>query len=303
METPPELTKAQRHDANSLLHAAGMTHEVELPEWMALGIEAQDPMLKGAGHKYIRRVPKSGGGYRYFYRVSGGKGGVGHESEFEVGAAFRVKDAGKEGHFHITGKADDGTLTIKHDETGASHTLSPSALRSMLHTEHAEAIGAHKDKIAQDLKDAKESGATPKQVARLEAEADKYGVKTQATQPAPTASHLSGMGFKRWTTASGHDRWYAPDELVRQAHGLDVEFYKTGNVFNATLNGEKISNNKASDLVDQLRNLKLHWDAVHGRWGILKGEPVTEETPRSLNIVRAIEKQMGADAPTDHFSD
>jgi len=182
------LTKSQRNAADDLMHAAGLSHEVEIPDWLAWGIQAQEALTKGAGHKYIRRVPRPGGGYRYFYRVSGGKGGVGHESEFDVGAAFRVKDAGREGHFHVTGKAADGTLTIRHDETGATHTLSASALSSMLRTEHAEAIGAHREKLAQDIKDAKAAGASPKQVARLEAEATKHGVKPE---PPPESSQTA----------------------------------------------------------------------------------------------------------------
>ena len=204
VETPPELTKAQqRNAADGLMHAAGLSHEVEIPDWLAWGIQAQETLLKGAGHKYIRRVPRPGGGYRYFYRVSGGKGGVGHESEFDVGAAFRVKDAGREGHFHVTGKAADGTLTIRHDETGTTHTLSASALSSMLRTEHAEAIGAHRAKLAQDLKDAKAAGASPKQIAKLEAEAEKHGVKPEPKKPATPPKPVELHSGKAWPTKTG----------------------------------------------------------------------------------------------------
>lgn len=166
-------TSRQAYEADALLKSAtGERVEVEIPAWMGATLLG---LHKGAGHKYIRRIPKQGGGYRYFYKVSGGAGGVGHESEFEVGAAFRLKDAGQDGHFHITGKAADGTLTVKHDETGTTHTLSPAALRSMLHAEHAEAISAHRAKLARDIADAKAAGASPKQIARLEAEAKKHG--------------------------------------------------------------------------------------------------------------------------------
>lgn len=255
METPPELTKSQvqRSAADDLMESAGLTHEAEIPEWLAMGIDSAGGLVKGAGHKYIRRAPKSGGGYRYFYRVSGGKGGVGHESEFEIGAAFRVKDAGQEGHFHVTGKAADGTLTIKHDETGATHTISASALRSMLHTEHAEAIGAHRAKLAGDLKDAKEHGATAKQVARLEAEAAKHGV---AGATVDTAGHdirqraealPDGMlrrdaldALARGDHAAARESVEAAEALPKPPPAARDEIERSANVWRSVLTGRPI---------------------------------------------------------------
>jgi len=154
--------------------------EAELPPWLGQALALSAGMTKAAGHRYIRRVPKAGGGYRYFYKVSGGAGGVGHESEFQVGAAFKAAHGGQEGHFHIVGKDADGTLRVKHDESGHEAKLSPAALSTMLRSQHAEAIGSHRDKVARDLADAKASGASPKQVERLQGEAAKHGVPAPA---------------------------------------------------------------------------------------------------------------------------
>lgn len=148
--------------------------EAELPPWLGQVLALSAGMTKAAGHRYIRRVPKAGGGYRYFYKVSGGAGGVGHESEFQVGAAFKAAHGGQEGHFHIVGKDADGTLRVKHDESGHEAKLSPATLSSMLRSQHAEALGAHRDKVARDIMAAKESGASAKQVERLQGEAAKY---------------------------------------------------------------------------------------------------------------------------------
>jgi hypothetical protein len=110
----------------------------ELPRW--LGILLAHSLEKGMGHKYIRRVPTGNPDrpWRYFYRVTGGAQ-LGHDSELVEGAAFRVKDEGKEGHFHVTA-VDGDKITIKHDETGKTATVSREALRTMLHEEHAEKI-------------------------------------------------------------------------------------------------------------------------------------------------------------------
>jgi hypothetical protein len=46
---------------------AGIQPEVEIGEFMGERLYAAQGLAKGAGHKYIRRVPKPGGGYRYYY--------------------------------------------------------------------------------------------------------------------------------------------------------------------------------------------------------------------------------------------
>ena len=54
---------------------------------------------------------------------------------------------------------------------------------------------------------------------------------------------LESKGFKRWTkeTARGTlDRLYINSTLL----GLELEYYKTGNISDAYLNGERISNSR-----------------------------------------------------------
>ena len=109
--------------------------EYEIPAWM--GEKLDRGLYKAAGHKYIRRVatgnPKKP--YRYLYTVAGGHG-IGHESEFQVGSAFRMKHDGKDGHFHIVGKTEDGKLRIKHDESGHEEAIEAAALFESLAVNH-----------------------------------------------------------------------------------------------------------------------------------------------------------------------
>ena len=149
------------------------TGAYEIPEWMGLLLDRA--LYKAAGHKYIRRVPTGKPGrYKYYYSVAGGHG-IGHESEMVEGAAFRMKHDGKEGHFHVIGKTEDGKLRIKHDESGHETEIHADALRGMLHAEHAEAINAHRTKLRSDLAQVSKTGSA-KQRERLKAEAAKYGV-------------------------------------------------------------------------------------------------------------------------------
>lgn len=61
---------------------------LELPESYGEQLWA---LAKGATHKYLKRVPKPGGGYRYYYNAGHGGGVHSHEHMVE-GAAFRHGD-------------------------------------------------------------------------------------------------------------------------------------------------------------------------------------------------------------------
>ena len=132
---------------------------------------------KGAGHRYIKRVPKPGGGYRYFYHVGHG-GGVLSEDHFVPGASFKFDG----GHYHIKSE-EGGKLTIEHDETKERKTVSKSELRTMLGAHHEPAIKAHREKVAGMLADARANKASPKQIARLEARAKSAGASMDDPVP------------------------------------------------------------------------------------------------------------------------
>lgn len=152
---------------------------IELPE--AYGATVWG-LTKGRLHKYIKRVPKTGGGYRYYYNVAHG-GGVHHADHFVEGASFRHG----EGHYHITHASGD-SVTIKHDESGHTHTLSKAELGKTLREHHASALKSHHEKASRDLADAKAAGASQKQIAKLEGR-----VKTSA----PSREESSLERFER----------------------------------------------------------------------------------------------------------
>jgi hypothetical protein len=200
--------------------------EHELPDWLGEVLEGLEDgdLLKGAGHKYIRRVPKAGGkGWRYFYTVTGGQG-LGHHSEFVKGASFKVKDAGKEGHFHV--EEDHGEeVTLRHDESGKSARVSKKALAGMLHAEHAEALGSVRERAAKNLEQAKKTG-TPKQQARLAEVVKKYGGVSEAAgsaQSEPTKSSLGSGAFtfdplpKDAAQGAWHAASWTPEDRQRRA--------------------------------------------------------------------------------------
>lgn len=134
--TEPDHLRKAAYYAGAEALAVKVAREVEIPSfigrsvWMA---QARD-LRKGAGHKYLRRVKGPNGKWRYFYKVSGGRG-LGHAGEFHVGAKF----AGGGGHFEIVSESGD-LVEIRHDETGGTRRLDKAALSELLRKHHVEAL-------------------------------------------------------------------------------------------------------------------------------------------------------------------
>ena len=145
-----------------------------IPSW--LGEILFSGLLKGAGHKYVRRIPTGNPKrpWKYYYNVKGG-GGVAHDDEIKVGAAFKVTHGGEEGHFHITA-VDGDKVTIRHDESGHVDTMSKAAFSKMVRDHHAEAIRDHHEKLRADWKAVQKHGSE-KQKGRIQDELRKYGVE------------------------------------------------------------------------------------------------------------------------------
>lgn len=70
-----------------------------------------------------------------------------------------------------------------------------------------------------------------------------------------TTQKLEALGLKHWIKGD-FDRIYIDDEDLKAVFGLEIEYYKTGNIKRVTLNGDKLSNNKAYEL---LRN-RIYFD-------------------------------------------
>lgn len=174
----------------------------EMQAWvllpMAAGAALWDSALaKGANHKYIKRVnagvnPKTGKPrYRYYYNVASGYG-VHHEQHMVVGSAFKHG----EGHYHITKMHDDGSVTVRHDESGHETQLSREKLSTMLHDEHGAQLARYRGRLKVRSKRSGIAGHSAR--ARL-ARFEKPGAKPKAA--APSGEIEAGQ---RATISGGH---------------------------------------------------------------------------------------------------
>lgn len=78
---------------------------------------------------------------------------------------------------------------------------------------------------------------------------------------------IISMGGSRWT-AGGNDRIYF-NSAAEKIIGLSVERYKTGNISSATLNGERISNSRASKILASIQG--MYYNVNNGKIGHRKG--------------------------------
>ena len=72
-----------------------------------------------------------------------------------------------------------------------------------------------------------------------------------------TAEQIEAIGGSRWTKGD-KDRVYLNADAWMPMIGLDIDYYRSGNICAATLNGEAISNRRAG----QLSTVKVYWE--HG---------------------------------------
>lgn len=132
--------------------------------WAPAPLSVRLRLAKGAGHKYVKRVPyvdaKGKRRYRYFYHVGHGLG-VHHEDHMVEGAAFQVEG----GHYHVTSVKGD-KVTIRHDETGDVTTMSRKDLGAMLKRHHAEHLEKYGEKLKQLHADSKDGSHAQKRWAK-----------------------------------------------------------------------------------------------------------------------------------------
>lgn len=72
---------------------------------------------------------------------------------------------------------------------------------------------------------------------------------------------LEALGLTHWIKGD-MDRIYINNKDLKSVFGLEIEYYKSGNIKSAVLNGDKISNNKAYGL---LRN-KIYFDCKSNKF-------------------------------------
>jgi hypothetical protein len=96
-----------------------------------------------------------------------------------------------------------------------------------------------------------------------------------------TAPQIEAIGGRPWNKQDGTRRIYLNPKIWAPWIGLDVAYYKTGNVSSAALNGEAISNAEARRIL----NAKVYWE---------NGQVVCDYPPLRTQILKAVAAQVRA---------
>ena len=88
-------------------------------------------LAKGENHKYIRRIPTSGGKRKWIYIYAGDKAAA-HGQTFQHGEKIKAAHGGQKGHYHVQSIDNDGHITVKHDETGHTMRIKADKLHKLL---------------------------------------------------------------------------------------------------------------------------------------------------------------------------
>lgn len=110
-----------------------------------------------------------------------------------------------------------------------------------------------------------------------------------------TVEQLVELGGSEWQKSGKHRVYF--NDLARW-FGLDVAYYNTGNVMNATLNGEPISNSRAREILNTLRQARVWFDVTTGTF---QSSGLTEA--QAQTIIAAIEAAIPAEPVADEAAD
>lgn len=106
-----------------------------------------------------------------------------------------------------------------------------------------------------------------------------------------TAEQIEAIGGRRWSKSDGTLRVYINTEVWAPMVGLEIDYYKSGNIQHAALNGEKISNSKAY----KLTAIKVYWQ--DGKIWITKDAELADQIRDAID--RAVEALDSNDDDTD----
>lgn len=158
-------------------------------------------LAKGAGHKYIKRIPvgqtKTGRiKYRYIYKETHTVRGkhLLDEAHLQVGTKLMIETGeGKQVHAHITAVNGD-KVTIEYDDgarKGETKTLTKQKLLSEFDEAHGlgQKIDEAREQAQEDVETARRSKASEKVIARLEARVER--LRREIKRDVPSALQKS----------------------------------------------------------------------------------------------------------------
>jgi hypothetical protein len=81
-------------------------------------------------------------------------------------------------------------------------------------------------------------------------------------EPIGIINRLINLGGKEWQKNNYHRVYFNNIENLLSLIDFKVEYYNTGNILSARLQGEKISNSRANELINKIEKAKIFYDVI-----------------------------------------
>jgi len=154
-------------------------------------------MIKGKGHKYVKREPtgKPKPKWRYWYKIPGR--GLVSSDGLKVGSSFKHGKGDDAGHYHVKeGPNNEGKYKIVHDETKKEKWVSVDEVKKLLHEHHKEGLKGKRDKLLQNFKAALKHGKEYHQSGRRK-DIEKYAAAHGDTELLAEMNLIEGEHKKK----------------------------------------------------------------------------------------------------------
>jgi len=252
---------------------------------IAIEVDEDLRLVKGASHKYIKRTPYTNArgkqSYRYWYSVPGTKHGIVHSEHLKVGSSFKAHG----GHYHISKvDADKGMITVKHDESGNIINMTEANLRTLMHYEQRDSLTARHRRLRGEVDASQKHGSTKQKAGRLKDLADHervYGA------PEKTAGEVTLAGAEQ--SIKGLERRGgipAADAKALVQALKDGEWADAAKLAGAV--EREYDRKTVLGIVDKLHDAYLHESVAAARKGTaadrMKAAPQTEPPARTTGV-------------------
>lgn len=90
---------------------------------------------------------------------------------------------------------------------------------------------------------------------------------------------LESIGGKVWKEC----RVYFTDDLLFECYGLEIDRYKTGNIYSAKLDGNSISNTEGKRIMQKIYDMKFFFDIENSCYNYRCHESIAKEIIANIN--------------------
>ena len=177
---------------------------------MTFSLLTAQVLLKARIKKYDYRIPKVGGGYKYYYKKH--RGGGMTRAKFEEGAAFKLTWKNRRGHFHIK-KIEGDMVTISHDSRPNVDIppIHKDELRAILRKQHGKAEEKSRAQAQENRRRGRKKRKGSKRTKRKTATP-----QTQAPEQTPQVQEPE-QGADNLETMDAVIRRQIPSSMIKEA--------------------------------------------------------------------------------------